>query len=300
MSTSAPTETSPEAAVQESSQPLLEVRGLTKRFTSHGSSGKKITRAVDDVSFDIMPGETFGLVGESGCGKSTTGRSLLRLIEPDSGTVRYEGRDLVTMPRRELHSTRRQIQMVFQDPFSSLNPRRRIGAILEEALQIQFHLRKSDRRERVLKILDKVGFSEEYYYRFPHEMSGGQRQRIGVARALIVDPKLIICDEPVSALDVSIQSQILNMLDDLQAELGLSYLFISHDLSVVRHISDRIAVMKDGQIVEQGPTDAIFSNPQHAYTQQLLNAIPASHPSIARSRYAAASASAPIIPQRKA
>jgi len=286
----APTENSAEVAPTQ--QPLLEVRGLSKSFTSRGAGGKKTTRAVDEISFEIMPGETFGLVGESGCGKSTTGRCLLRLIEPDSGSVLYEGRDLISMPPRELHTIRRQIQMVFQDPFSSLNPRRRIGAILEEALQIQFQLGRKERHARVMSILDKVGFSEEYYYRFPHEMSGGQRQRIGVARALIVGPKLIICDEPVSALDVSIQSQILNMLHDLQAELGLSYLFISHDLSVVRHISDRIAVMKDGRIVEQGPTDEIFANPQHPYTRQLLNAIPASHPSIARSRHAAASASA--------
>ncbi|WP_105036525.1 ABC transporter ATP-binding protein [Cryobacterium aureum] len=265
-------------------QPLLEVRNLSKSFHGRRSGDAKVMKAVDDVSFDILPGETFGLVGESGCGKSTTGRALLRLIEPDSGSVSFQGQDLLKMPRKQLHSTRRQIQMVFQDPYSSLNPHRRVGVILDEALKIQYRLPRKQRTERVHRILDRVGFAEDYYYRFPHEMSGGQRQRIGVARALIVGPQLIICDEPVSALDVSIQSQVLNMLHDLQVELGLSYLFISHDLSVVRHISHRIAVMQKGRIVEQGPTDEIFSNPQHPYTRQLLDAIPASHPRLARER----------------
>ncbi|TFD12252.1 ABC transporter ATP-binding protein [Cryobacterium sp. TMT1-2-2] len=268
-------------------QPLLEVRNLSKSFHGRRSGDAKVMKAVDDVSFDILPGETFGLVGESGCGKSTTGRALLRLIEPDSGIVSFQGQDLLKMPRKQLHSTRRQIQMVFQDPYSSLNPHRRVGAILDEALKIQYRLPRKQRTERVHRILDRVGFAEDYYYRFPHEMSGGQRQRIGVARALIVGPQLIICDEPVSALDVSIQSQVLNMLHDLQVELGLSYLFISHDLSVVRHISHRIAVMQKGRIVEQGSTDDIFSNPQHPYTRQLLDAIPASHPRLARERRAA-------------
>jgi oligopeptide/dipeptide ABC transporter ATP-binding protein len=231
-------------------------------------------KAVNDVSFTLNRGETFGLVGESGCGKSTLGRTILRLTEPTEGEALYEGTDIFSMSPSELTKARQDIQMVFQDPYSSLNPRKRIGATLEEALDIHNIGAKKDRTEKVLEILNRVGLQAEHYYRYPHEFSGGQRQRVGIARALMMDPKLIVCDEPVSALDVSIQSQIINLLKKLQTEFGLTFLFIAHDISVVRYISDRIGVMYLGRMVEQAPTDDIFADPKHPYTQALLSSVP--------------------------
>lgn len=256
--------------------PLLTVQGLKKYFPVRGAFGNTVqqVKAVNDVSFSLEAGQTFGLVGESGCGKSTLGRTILRLTEPTEGQALYEGRDIFTLSAAEMREMRQKIQMVFQDPFSSLNPRKRIGAILEEPLAIHGIGNREERTEKVLDILAKVGLQSEHYYRFPHEFSGGQRQRIGIARALMVGPKLIICDEPVSALDVSIQSQIINLLKELQTGLGLTFLFIAHDISVVRYIADRIGVMYLGQMVEQAPTDDLFANPKHPYTQALLSSVP--------------------------
>jgi oligopeptide/dipeptide ABC transporter ATP-binding protein len=256
--------------------PLLDVKGLKKYFPVRGAIGTTVqeVKAVNDVSFTLNRGETFGLVGESGCGKSTLGRTILRLTEPTEGEALYEGTDIFAMSPSELTKARQDIQMVFQDPYSSLNPRKRIGATLEEALDIHNIGAKKDRTEKVLEILNRVGLQAEHYYRYPHEFSGGQRQRVGIARALMMDPKLIVCDEPVSALDVSIQSQIINLLKKLQTEFGLTFLFIAHDISVVRYISDRIGVMYLGRMVEQAPTDDIFADPKHPYTQALLSSVP--------------------------
>lgn len=266
--------------------PLLQVKNLKKFFPVTDSLGRVTgqVKAVNDVSFEVNAGETYGLVGESGCGKSTTGRTVMRLLEPTGGEAIYQGKDLYSVKGKELLSMRKDLQMVFQDPYSSLNPRKRIGHILEETLKIHRIGDKQERMERVMNMLHRVGFQSEQYYRYPHEFSGGQRQRIGLARALMVNPKLIICDEPVSALDVSIQSQVLNLLEEIQEEFHLAYLFVSHDLSVVRHISDRIGVMYLGQLVEEAPTDELYANPLHPYTQALLSAVPVPNPAVKRER----------------
>ena len=257
-------------------RPLLDVKGVKKYFPVRGALGNTVqeVKAVNDVSFKLNRGETFGIVGESGCGKSTLGRTILRLTEPTAGQAIFEGTDIFAMNPSALQTLRQDMQMVFQDPYSSLNPRKRIGAILEEPLNIHNIGTPRERTEKVLKILDTVGLQTDHYYRYPHEFSGGQRQRIGIARALMVDPKLVVCDEPVSALDVSIQSQIMNLLKKLQRELQLTYLFIAHDISVVRYISDRVGVMYLGQMVEQAPTDAMFADPRHPYTRALLSSVP--------------------------
>ena len=267
-------------------RPLLDVKGLKKFFPVRGALGTTVqeVKAVNDVSFTLRRGETFGMVGESGCGKSTLGRTILRLTEPTEGEARYEGQDVFEMDEAQLKRMRQDMQMVFQDPFSSLNPRKRIGAILEEPLVIHGIGTPAERTSKVLDILTRVGLQAEHYYRFPHEFSGGQRQRIGIARALMVNPKLIVCDEPVSALDVSIQSQIINLLKQLQAEFGLSYLFIAHDISIVRYISDRIGVMYLGRMVEQAETDAMFAAPKHPYTQALLSSVPITQPGARKER----------------
>ena len=261
------------------STPLLEVKNLQKRYPIYGPLGKLFPpkthmNAVSGLSLQLFSGETYGLVGESGCGKTTTGRAIVGLNRPDSGEIWYQGKDLAQLSERDFRPLRREIQLVFQDPLSSLNPRQRIGALLEEPLIIQGEGDREERRAKVLSILEKVGLSEEHYFRYPHELSGGQVQRLGIARALIIHPKLIVCDEPVSALDVSIQAQILNMLTALQREMGLTLLFISHDMGVVCYLSDRIGVMYLGALVEEAPTDALFERPRHPYTQALFSSIP--------------------------
>ena len=268
------------------SAPLLSVRGLTKRFPIRGGVLRRevaAVHAVDGVSFDVGPGETLGLVGESGCGKSTTGRCILRLIEPSDGTVWFEGRDVMQMNGEALRRLRREMQIIFQDPFASLNPRHTVGGIVGEALVIH-GLAKGRRDERVVELLELVGLRADHRSRFPHEFSGGQRQRIGIARALAVEPKLIVCDEPVSALDVSVQAQVINLLEELSARLGLAYLFIAHDLSVVEHISDRVAVMYLGRVVEIADARALYDNPRHPYTEALLSAVPIPDPKLRRKR----------------
>ncbi|RKQ28671.1 ABC transporter ATP-binding protein [Oceanobacillus halophilus] len=267
-------------------QPLLKVEHLKKTFPveSSGWFKKNEVKAVHDVSFDIYEGETFGIVGESGCGKSTTGRTLLRLTEPSGGKVIYQDQDIFSLKEKNFRPIREDLQMIFQDPLASLDPKKRIGYSLEEPFIIQKKGTKKERKEMVLKMLERVGFSEEHYHRFPHEFSGGQRQRIGIARALVLNPKFIVCDEPVSALDVSIQSQILNLLKELQQDFGLSYLFIGHDLSVVRYIANRIGVMYLGEMVEQAPTEELFENPLHPYTKSLLSAVPVPNPKVKRER----------------
>lgn len=261
---------------------LLTVRNLVKYFPVENSDD--VVRAVDGISFDIFAGETLGLVGESGCGKSTVGRCLLRLHEPTSGEVLFEGKDLVGLPNREMQALRREMQIIFQDPYASLNPRLSISSIISEPLKIHDIGNKTEQRERVADLLSKVGLDPKYMDRYAHEFSGGQRQRIGIARALALNPKLIICDEPVSALDVSVQAQVVNLLQDLQQEFGLTYLFISHGLAVVEHISNRVAVMYLGKIVEIADSLELYKNPLHPYTKALLSAIPVPDPKIKRER----------------
>jgi ABC-type oligopeptide transport system ATPase subunit len=266
--------------------PLLEVRQLVKEFGRTGGLLRKssIVRAVDGVTFSIDEGETFGLVGESGSGKTTTGRCILRLIEPTAGEVRFKGEDVLAFSRARMRAARRDMQIVFQDPYSSLNPRMRVGAIVEEPLIIHRMGSRTERRERVARLFELVGLDPGQLTRFPHQFSGGQRQRIGLARALALNPSLIIADEPVSALDVSVQAQVINLLMDLQQSLRLTYLFIAHDLRLVRHICSRVAVMYLGRIVEIGPTDRLFDAPAHPYTQALLSAIPMPDPNARRQR----------------
>jgi oligopeptide/dipeptide ABC transporter ATP-binding protein len=260
-------------------KPLLEVRGLKTYFpVKRGLLQRKVAdlKAVDDISFDVMPGETLGLVGESGCGKSTAGRTILRLIPATAGSVRYDGAPVFEMGGAALKAMRRQMQIVFQDPVGSLNPRMTVGRILSEPIAVHRLARGTDLRDRVASLLERVGLSPDHADRYPHEFSGGQRQRIGIARALALEPRFIVCDEPVSALDVSIQAQILNLLSELQDELGLAYLFIAHNLAVIEHFCDRVAVMYLGKIVELADRDAIYANPRHPYTRALLSAAP--HP----------------------
>ena len=261
---------------------LLEVTDLRKEFPVRtGFVIERVTRtvnAVDGVTFSIAPGRTLGLVGESGSGKSTTGYCVLQLMKPTAGSIRFKGKELTTMGRGDLRRLRRDMQIVFQDPYSALNPRMTVGDIVVEPLEIHGIGTRRDRRSRIRELLDVVGFNPDYESRYPHEFSGGQRQRIGVARALALNPDLIVCDEPVSALDVSIQAQILNLLKDLQRDFGLTYLFISHDLAVVRSMSDDIAVMKDGKLVETGTADEVYERPKEAYTQALLAAVPVPDP----------------------
>jgi oligopeptide transport system ATP-binding protein len=262
--------------------PLLRAEGLTKHFPVRGGTVLKrnvaFLRAVDDVSFEVGSGETLGLVGESGCGKSTVGRLLLRLIEPTSGRVEFLGDDLVQLAPDALRARRRDMQIIFQDPYGALNPRMRVEDIVMEPLLIHGARPDESSRRRVAELLDRVGLAASHAGRYPHEFSGGQRQRIGIARALALNPKFIVCDEPVSALDVSIQAQIVNLLQDLQAEFGMAYLFIAHDLGVVKHISDRVAVMYLGKLVEIADKKALYANPHHPYTQALIAAVPVAKP----------------------
>lgn len=270
----------------EKKEILLEAKGVKKYFPIRGTLGNIINnvKAVDDVSLTLYKGETYGLVGETGCGKSTLGRTLINLMPATAGSIRYKGVEIAGISDNAMRILRRELQMVFQDPYTSLDPHMRVGDILKEVLEIQKIGTKASRMDIVMEILDKVGLRPEQYYRFPHEFSGGQRQRIGLARAFILNPELVICDEPVSALDVSVQSQILNLMKVLQSERKMTYLFISHDMSVIRYTSNRIGVMYLGHLVEEADTDELFRNPQHPYTQVLLSAVPNANPHVKKER----------------
>jgi oligopeptide/dipeptide ABC transporter ATP-binding protein len=265
---------------------LLEVKNLKKYYEiSRGLfKSKLIVKAVDDISFSIRTGETFALVGESGCGKSTTGKTLLRLTDATAGEVKYKGENILSLPDEKMRSLRSELQMVFQDPYASLNPKMTIKQILMEPLRVHKKFSPEERMQKIVDILEIVGLSKAHLNRYPNEFSGGQRQRIGIARAVILNPDFIVADEPVSALDVSVQSQVINLLLELQKEFGLTYLFISHDLSVVEHMTDRVAVMYLGKIVEMATTEELFADPKHPYTQALISAVPVSHPSEERER----------------
>jgi peptide/nickel transport system ATP-binding protein len=277
------------------SEPLLEVESLVKHFPVKRGLliDREVSqvRAVDGVSFSVNRGETLGLVGESGSGKSTLCRAVLQLLPPTSGSVRFDGREIAGLSRRGMRPLRRGMQMIFQDPYASLNPRKRVGQIVGDPLRLQKAASGTELRRRVQEMLERVGLSAEHYERYPHEFSGGQRQRVGIARALILNPKMIVADEPVSALDVSIRAQIVNLLADLQDEFGLTYLFVAHDIGVVRHVSDRIAVMHKGKIVEQGSADQVCEHPSDPYTKALLAAVPLPDPRESRARRAAATGS---------
>jgi peptide/nickel transport system ATP-binding protein len=280
-------DSAPPLRAPRTSEPLLEIADLVKHYpVRRGFLRREVdrVRAVDGVSFTLRQGETLGLVGESGCGKSTLCRAALQLIEPTSGSVRFEGREIAGLSRREMRPLRRQMQIVFQDPYASLNPRKRVGQIVGEPLRLHGIASGGEARRRVLELLDRVGLSAEHYDRYPHEFSGGQRQRIGIARALALRPKLIVADEPVSALDVSIRAQILELLAELQKDFGLTYLFVAHDIGVVRHVSDWIAVMNEGRIVEEGPADQVCEQPSDPFTRKLLAAVPIPDPHEARAR----------------
>ena len=267
---------------------LLEVKNLTKEFTAPGSGifsrNKRVVHAVSDVSLTLAQGETLGLVGESGCGKSTLGRTLLKLYEPTSGQIIYSGQDITKLSPREMKPLRSQMQIIFQDPYSSLNPRHTVGEIVGASLQIHRKNSKSSEKLEIQQLMERVGLNPEHINRYPHEFSGGQRQRIGIARAIALRPKFIVCDEPVSALDVSIQAQVINLLDDLKRDFGLSYIFIAHNLSVVQHISDRVAVMYLGKVVEVAKTQDLYTHSKHPYTRALLSAIPVPDPVKERTR----------------
>ena len=273
--------------MSEMREPILKVRDLKTHFdvTKGLFAKKRIVKAVDGISFDVYPNETFGLVGESGCGKSTLGRTIVKLYEPVGGSIEFQGKDISGISGAELKEFRKDMQMIFQDPYASLNPRMTVGEIIAEPMQIhKMYATAEEVEARVVELLRIVGLKPDHIRRYPHEFSGGQRQRIGIARALALNPKFIVCDEPISALDVSIQAQVINLLENIKKEMGVSYLFIAHDLSMVKHISDRIGVMYLGHMVECGPSNEVYHNPLHPYTQALLSAIPIPDPKTAKSR----------------